>query len=164
MIGLSLPSKALVMPTNDDFEPRLGRLGDKGRKPRPRKFLSRVIAATNLARGGAPGCAQQSAFTGSRIGRGAGVGRVLSSRDRYGAFRQRRVIVKVRTIKLGGNGFEVAKAHLRYVERDGTTREDGRGQLYSADRDAVDRNAWLEPNSASSSARRTAWNMTTSSR
>ena len=164
MIGLSLPSKAPVMPTNDDFEPRLGRLGDKGRKPRPRKFLSRVIAATNLARGGAPGCAQQSAFTGSRIGRGAGVGRVLSSRDRYGAFRQRRVIVKVRTIKLGGNGFEVAKAHLRYVERDGTTREDGRGQLYSADRDAVDRNAWLEPNSASSAARRTAWNMTTSSR
>ena len=133
------------MPTSDDFEPRLGRIGDKGRKPRPRKFLSRVIAAANLARGGAPGRARQSAFTGSRIGRGAGVGRVLSSRDRYAAFRQRRVIVKVRTVKLGGNGFEVVKAHLRYVERDGTTREGGRGQLYSADSDAADRNAWLEP-------------------
>ena len=133
------------MSTEDDFEPRLGRLGDKGRKPRPRKFLSRVIAAANLARGSAAGRARQSAFTGSRIGRGAGVGRVLSSRDRFAAFRQRRVIVKVRTVKLGGNGFEVAKAHLRYVERDGTTREGGRGQLYSADRDAVDRNAWLEP-------------------
>ncbi|MCW0197621.1 relaxase/mobilization nuclease RlxS [Sphingopyxis sp.] len=133
------------MPTSDDFEPRLGRLGDKGQKPRPRKFLSRVIAAANLARGGAPGRARQSAFTGSRIGRGAGVGRVLSSRDRFTAFRQRRAIVKVRTVKLGGNGFEGAKAHLRYVERDGTTREGGRGQLYSADSDAVDRNAWLEP-------------------
>ncbi|MBB5708578.1 relaxase/mobilization nuclease RlxS [Sphingopyxis panaciterrulae] len=133
------------MPTSDDFEPRLGRIGNKGQKPRPRKFLSRVIAAANLARGSAPGRARQSAFTGSRIGRGAGVGRVLSSRDRFAAFRQRRVIVKVRTAKLGGNGFDVAKAHLRYVERDGTTREGGRGQLYSADSDAVDRNAWLEP-------------------
>src|SRR3546814_9129890 len=99
MIGLSLPPKAPIMSTYDDFEPRLGRLGDKGQKPRPRKFLSRVIAAANLARGGAPGRARQSAFTGSRIGRGAGVGRVLSSRDRFTAFRQRRAIVKVRTVK-----------------------------------------------------------------
>ena len=132
------------MPSNDEFEPRLGRIGDKGRKPRPRKFISRVIAATNLARGGASAHARQPAFTGSRIGRGAGVGRVLSSRDRYAAFRQRRVIVKIRTVKLGGKGFDAAKAHLRYVERDGTTREGGRGQLYGADRDKVDRNVWLE--------------------
>src|SRR3546814_11794195 len=68
-----------------------------------------------------------------------------SDLDRFTAFRQRRAIVKVRTVKLGGNGFEGAKAHLRYVERDGTTREGGRGQLYSADSDAVDRKAWLEP-------------------
>lgn len=132
------------MPSNDEFEPRLGRIGDKGRKPRPSKFISRVIAATNLARGGASAHARQPAFTGSRIGRGAGVGRVLSSRDRYAAFRQRRVIVKIRTVKLGGNGFEGAKAHLRYVERDGTTREGGRGQLYGADTDKVDRSAWVE--------------------
>lgn len=133
------------MSTEDDFEPRLGRIGDKSRKPRPRKFLSRVIAAANLARGGVSGRSPRSAFTGSRIGRGAGVGRVLSARDRYAAFRRRRVIVKTRAVKLGGKGFEGAKAHLRYVERDGTTREGGRGQLYSADSDAVDRGAWLEP-------------------
>ncbi len=132
------------MTTEDDFEPRLGRLGDRGGKPRPRKFLSRVIAAANLARGGAPGSVRRSAFTGSRIGRGAGVGRVLSSRDPYAAFRQRRVIVKFRTVKLGGKGFEGARAHLRYVERDGTTRDGGRGQLYGADADEVDRTAWLE--------------------
>src|SRR3546814_4956228 len=124
MIGVSPSPEAPIMPSNDDFEPHLGRLSDKGRKPRPRKFISRVIAAANLARGGASGRARQSAFTGSRIGRGAGVGRVLSSRDRYAAFRKRRVIVKIRTVKLGGKGFDAAKAHLRYVERDGTTRED----------------------------------------
>lgn len=132
------------MSGDDDFEPQLGRLGGKGKGPRQRKFLSRVIAATNLARGGASGRARQSAFTGSRIGRGAGVGRVLSARDRYAAFRQRRVIVKFRTVKLGGKGLEGAKAHLRYVERDGTTREGGRGRLYGAEGDEVDRSAWLE--------------------
>src|SRR3546814_11140147 len=84
MIGLSLPPKAPIMPTSDDFEPQLGRIGDKGRKPRPRKFLSRVIAATNLARGGAPGRVRQSAFTGSRIGRGPGGRRGLGSGGGWG--------------------------------------------------------------------------------
>jgi len=144
MIAASPLKSTPVMSSDDDFEPRLGRIGNRGRKPRPGKFLARVIAAANLARGGAPGRARRSAFTGSRTGRGAGTGRLLSARDRYSAFRQRRVIVKVRLVKLGGNGFEGAKAHLRYVERDGTTRDGGRGQLYGADADAVDRGAWLE--------------------
>jgi len=144
MITPPFPKMAPMMTPEDDFEPRLGRIGDKGEKPRPHAFRSRVIAAANLARGGASGQARGSGFTGSRIGRGAGVGRVLSERDRYAAFRQRRVIVKFRTVRLGGSGFEGAKAHLRYVERDGTTREGGRGQFYGADVDKVDRNAWLE--------------------
>lgn len=132
------------MTIEDEFEPRLGRMrGDE--KPRsPRKFLHRVIAAANLARGGAPGLSRKTGFTGSRIGRGAGVGRVLASRDRFAAFRQRRVIVKIRPVTLGGKGFAVAKAHLRYVERDGTTRDGDRGQLYGAETDKVDRNAWLD--------------------
>src|SRR3546814_3966603 len=33
---------------------------------------------------------------------------------------------------------------MHYVERDGTTREGGRGQLYGADSDTVDRAEWLE--------------------
>lgn len=132
------------MSDRDDFEPRLGRIRGGGKPRTPRKFLHRVVAAANLARGGAPGLSRKPGFTGSRIGRGAGVGRVLSARDRYAAFRQRRVIVKIRPVTLGGKGFAVAKAHLRYVERDGTTRDGGRGQLYGADTDKVDRNAWLE--------------------
>ena len=42
------------------------------------------------------------AFQGNRIGRGAGVGRVLASRDRYAAFRARRVVVKARIVKMAG--------------------------------------------------------------
>jgi len=128
--------------SDDDFEPRLGRMRAKGSK-QGRKFLSKVLAAANLARGGTAS-ARRSRFDGSRIGRGSGVGRVLGSRDRYAAFRARRVIIKSRIVKLAGKGFAAARAHMRYVERDGTTRDGGRGPLYGADADKVDGKAWLD--------------------
>jgi type IV secretory pathway VirD2 relaxase len=143
MVCLSLAGFRPIMAIDDDFEPRLGGMRARGKGKPACKFLHRVLAAANLARGGAPGRARKSGFTGSRIGRGAGVGRVLSARDRYAAFRQRRVIVKMRPVTLGGKGFEGARAHMRYVERDGTTRDGGRGRLYGADTDKVDREAWL---------------------
>src|SRR3546814_11929453 len=68
---------------------------------------------------------------------------VRAARYAQAAFRRRRVIVKARIVSLRGKGFDGAKAHLRYVERDGTTREGGRGQLYGAEADKVDRDAWL---------------------
>ena len=132
------------MAHDDDFEPRLGRMRAGGKGRQARKFLHRVLAATNLARGGVVLPGRRSGFTGSRIGRGAGVGRVLSARDRYAAFRQRRVLVKLSPVRLTGKGFGAAKAHLRYVERDGTTRDGGRGQLYGPEADKVDRKAWLD--------------------
>jgi type IV secretory pathway VirD2 relaxase len=131
------------MSFDDDFEPRLGRLRNKGPK-KGRKFLSKVLAAANLSRGGSGSVAGSRRFDGSRIGRGSGVGRVLGSRDRFAAFRSRRVIVKVSTVKLAGKGFGAARAHLRYIERDGTTRDGGRGQLYGADADKVDGKDFLE--------------------
>jgi type IV secretory pathway VirD2 relaxase len=131
------------MSSDDDFEPRLGRMRAKGNK-KARKYLSRVLAAANLARGGAGVAGRRSRFDGSRIGRGSGVGRVLGSRDRYAAFRARRVIIKASTIKLAGKGLAGAQAHLRYVVRDGTTREGGRGQLYGSDSDNTDGKAFLE--------------------
>src|SRR3546814_9985941 len=69
---------------------------------------------------------------------------VRAARYAQAAVRRRRVIVKARIVSLRGKVFDGAKAHLRYVERDGTTREGGRGQLYGADADKVDRNDWLE--------------------
>ena len=83
-------------------------------------------------------------FSGSRSGRGAGVGRVLGSRDRYAAFRQRRVVVKTRLIKLAGRGLKGARAHLRYLQRDGVTREGLPGNLYDATQDRADGKAFLE--------------------
>ena len=127
------------MNDDGDFQPRLGKIRSGGAK-QGRKFLHRVLAAAILARGGSGGRAspRKSRFDGSRIGRGAGVGRVLSARDHYAAFRQRRVIVKSRIVKLAGRGLQGARAHLRYIQRDGVTRDGAPGQLYGAEQDRVD--------------------------
>ena len=127
---------------DDDFKPKLGKIRSRGSKG-GRKFLHQVLAASNLARGGAGGT-RKSRFTGSRIGRGAGVGHVLANRDRYATFRHRRVIVKSRIVKLAGKGMNGARAHLRYIQRDGVTREGEAGELYDAEQDRVDGKAFLE--------------------
>jgi hypothetical protein len=135
--------KERAMADDEDFEPRLGRLRSLGSK-RARSFLARVLQATNLARGGG-GTAGRSAFAGSRIGRGSGAGRVLGSRDAHAAFRQRRVIIKSRIVRLSGaKGMDGARAHLRYIQRDGVTREGEPGQLYAAEHEQVDGKAFLD--------------------
>ena len=131
------------MSNDEDFEPRLGRMRARGKSP-GKKYLQRVIAAANLAGAVVGRSKRRARFDGSRIGRGSGVARVLVSRDQFAAFRQRRVIVKSRIVKLAGKGAAAARAHLRYVERDGTTREGDRGQLYGADSDTVDGQTFLE--------------------
>ncbi|TYC93929.1 relaxase/mobilization nuclease RlxS [Novosphingobium sp. BW1] len=132
------------MAHDDSFEPRLGRQRSQGVK-RPRRYLGRVLAAANLARGGEIGSRPASAsFTGSRIGRGAGVGRILASRRGHGAASRRRVIVKTSVVKLAGKGASAATAHLRYLQRDGTTREGERGALYGRDADVADGKAFGE--------------------
>ncbi len=127
------------MADDDDFKPKLGKIRSRGSKS-GRKFLHQVLAASNLARG----AAGKSNFSGSRIGRGVGAGRVLASRDRYAAFRQRRVIIKSRIVKLAGKGMNGARAHLRYIQRDGVTREGEPGQLYNALENEADGKAFLD--------------------
>lgn len=131
------------MADDDSFEPRLGRLRSQGGK-RARRYLSRVIAATNLARGRAASAASASSFSGSRIGRGSGVGRMLASRGSASALGHRRVIVKASIVKLAGKGAGAAAAHLRYLQRDGTTRDGQSGTLYGRDADVVDGKAFQE--------------------
>lgn len=130
------------MADDDSFEPRLGRQRQQGAK-RARRYLGRVLAAANLARGGAAASGPaRGAFSGVRIGRGAGVGRLLASRGNHAASNGRRVIVKASIVKLAGKGASAAAAHLRYLQRDGTTREGERGALYERDTDAVDGKAF----------------------
>ncbi len=126
---------------DDPFEPRLGRMRGKDGK-RTANYVGRVVVAARLA--GAKTGVQGRRFDGSRIGRGASVGRLLSSRDRLAGFRSRRAVVKTLLVRLGTKGMATAKAHLRYIQRDGVTRDGAPGELYSSDRDVADGKAFLE--------------------
>ncbi|UVC15141.1 relaxase/mobilization nuclease RlxS [Mesorhizobium onobrychidis] len=125
---------------DDEFRPKLGRIGSRGSKA-GKRFASQVRAAINRAGGRPP---RGGRFNGSRAGRGGAAAALLKSRDRYAAFRQRRVVVKARVVKLAGKGQDGARAHLRYIQRDGVTREGAPGELYGADSDSVDGTAFLD--------------------
>jgi len=123
------------MTQEDDFELWLGRIGDRGRGS-GKRFANRIRRAAQLA-GGARARGGARKFDGSRIARGAGAARVLLSGLRYRGQTARRVVVKASIVKLGQKGLARATAHMRYLQRDGTTREGERGALYSDREDQV---------------------------
>jgi type IV secretory pathway VirD2 relaxase len=75
----------------------------------------------------------------SRIGRGQAVADRLKrmAAERGPGERMRRIVVKARIVRLK-LGSRAADAHVRYLQRDGTTRDGERGRLYSAETDAAD--------------------------
>jgi type IV secretory pathway VirD2 relaxase len=120
------------MAGGDDFELWLGRIGTPPMRSRLAKAAARAGRTVGRGRSG-------STFTGARIGRGGGVASVLRTRGSS----HRRVIVKVRIVRLG-KGLSAARAHVRYLERDGTTREGEKGRLYGAEHDGVSGKSFLE--------------------
>lgn len=126
---------------DDLFEPKLGRIRAT-RSSRGRKYLHSVLAA--MMRSGVARGARTPRFAGSRIGRGGVAARSLGGRDRYGVLRVRRAVVKTRLVRLGAKALGAARAHLRYLQRDGVTREGEPGRLYSALEDQADGKAFLE--------------------
>ena len=127
------------MAKDDDFEPRLGRIRSNAPKDR---YLTGVLRGVARTAGTARRKGVQ--FDGSRIGRGSGAGRILKSRDRFGAFRGRRVVIQARVIRLKASGFNAARMHLRYLQRDGVTREGLAGELYDAKNDRAEGREFLE--------------------
>ena len=128
----------------DEFEPHLGRMHSRGGK-RARRYIQRVLAARSLARGAGPiGAAPRRRFDGSHLSRGAGVGRVLGARGARSALFGRRVVIKSCIVKLAGKGATSAAAHLRYLQRDATTREGERGRLYGPGDEEADGRAFRE--------------------
>ena len=82
---------------------------------------------------------------GLQRGRGAAFvrARTLSGGWRHSAPGMRRVVVKTRYVQNAGRNGKSA-AHLRYIQRDGTSRDGERGQLYSATEDRADGDAFVE--------------------
>jgi type IV secretory pathway VirD2 relaxase len=140
------------------FEPRLGRPGKgRGRGGRARALQSQLIG--RIARAGgdwrgvafAPGPGRQSGRFNAR-GRGAQLSRIGGgssawSIDRISGIRvrARRVTVKARVVKLSGmKAVGAAQAHLRYLQRDGVSREGEGARFYSTFSDDVDGKAFVE--------------------
>src|SRR3546814_20399069 len=112
------------MSDGDEFTPRLGRQRQQGGK-RARRYLGRVVGAA--IRSAEKGSIRSRRFDGSRIGRGASMGRLLSSRDRFGGMRARPAAVKKRLVRIGTQGMPAARATLTTSHRDDDTPEGAAG-------------------------------------
>ena len=123
------------MSGEDDFRVRPGRIRSTP-QPRARSFLQQALRAAQKAGGPRP----QSATRRSTWGRGRsaslGASRALLSRSR-GAVIKARVVR--RALTPGALG-----AHVRYLQRDGVTKDGEPGRLFDASGDSVDGNAFVE--------------------
>ncbi len=129
------------MVQDDMFEPKLGKIRSQRLKV-PKGFRARVLKASHR-NGGPKMPGVKRSPSASKRGRGSGVARVVSSGAKRGAGR-RRVIVKARYMKLAGKGLKAATAHLKYIQRDGVTREGAPGQMYGAATERADGAAFME--------------------
>jgi type IV secretory pathway VirD2 relaxase len=112
--------------TEDELRVRLGRIGNR----RGRKDVGYLNRVRNIAgKAGAVRPRSSAVFNGSRIGRGHAQGTVSASRRALGA---RRVVIKARVVRIKAGEIGAVNAHLRYVQRDGVTREGEPGDLYDA--------------------------------
>jgi type IV secretory pathway VirD2 relaxase len=157
----------------DDFRIRPGKVRDRngagtsarrigGMRRRRASFLGEVHQAIRRAGGNPDRLGRAGKGSGRFNARGRGAATALELKDRSAwsrdgsgrRTRARRVAVKARVVKLNpqrgatrGRQFVSAKAvdaHLRYLERDGVTKDGERGQVYSAERDVEDGRAFLD--------------------
>jgi len=105
--------------TGDDFRPRLGRIGDCGK----RSSMS-VLAHVRAARRGS-----------GRSGSG-GAARYAGS--------ARRVMIKARVVRIAGKGFALQRAHLSYLQRDGAGKDRERGAFYDREQEGVEGKDFLQ--------------------
>jgi type IV secretory pathway VirD2 relaxase len=122
-----------------NFTPKLGRIGWK-HGTRLDRYVNRVVHAAQAAGHGTQH--SKSRFTGARIGRGSAFGTLAGAGLYPGG--QRRVIVKARITKLKFGGLGAARAHLRYIQRDGVTPEGEAGELYGPETDEANGSLFLD--------------------
>lgn len=172
-IPLSIVS-VMASNDRDDFRIKPGRVRSRGSSVNTRSlsFLTQVKIAVRKAGGNPNRIGRGSGSAGGRQGKGSGRfnargrgAKVVTSfpkdssgwsRDGSGArFRSRRVVVKARVVKLNpqrgargpkmrGTVSRAADAHLRYLERDGVTRDGEKGRAYSAIENEADGRAFIE--------------------
>lgn len=143
------------------FRPKPGRIrSDTPKAGKAKSFLtqakklarqqgnahSRYSSRLGSGKAGKSGKASSGAGgPGIKRGRGASFvrARSLSGGWRHSTAGVRRIVVKTRYVQQAWKNGK-ASAHLRYIQRDGTSRDGERGQLYSANDDRADGDAFLD--------------------
>ncbi len=124
---------------HNDIKPKLGRIRDSASHAQLRTN-TQVLRETGRA--GARAVRQRGHVTSAMPKRGMGAGvRAAAGLIAPGS---RRVIVKARYTRISAGDMGAARAHLKYIQRDGVTREGEVGRLYDAQRDDVDGASFLE--------------------
>ncbi len=146
----------------DRFRPKPGRIRSDARGGGQTKSfftkvkkIARQQSSTVRSRPSSRGNVSSPAKSGtrSRAASGPGVRRgrgaaFVQSRNLSGGWRHsqpgsRRIVVKTRYVQGAGRNGKGA-AHLRYIQRDGTSHDGERGQLYSATEDRADGDAFID--------------------
>ncbi|MBB2199710.1 DUF3363 domain-containing protein [Gluconacetobacter sp. 1c LMG 22058] len=127
------------MVRENDFRPRLGRIRSP-RAQRLRPFVAQALASAQRAGG--------DGFRSGRNGGGSrssfGRGRVAAARaNRQLTSRTRRVTVKARVVRHSGRKAPLA-AHLRYLRREGVTKDGEKARLFGPGIDDADPKAFAE--------------------
>jgi type IV secretory pathway VirD2 relaxase len=121
------------------FEPKQGRIRDSARRT---NLTTARRVLTQAGRAGAGIVRQRGHIARDALRRGTAPG--LFARAGIMTPGSRRVIVRARYSRQVAGDLGAAKAHLRYIQRDGITRDGGPGQLYDATSDQADGNAFLD--------------------
>ncbi len=116
------------------FRPQPGKPQQRGQP-----FVNQVLRQANKAGTGKPRKAGHQ--PGARLGRGHVAARFSAQQLPSNA---RRVTIKTRLVNLRQAGKRSTLSHLRYIERDGVSREGDPGQAYGPLTDQTDLNAFEE--------------------
>lgn len=123
----------------DESDPKLGRIRD-ARRARAQRHAALVFR--QAGKHGARAVRQRGHISPATPKRGMGAGvRAAAGLIAPGS---RRVIVKARYTRIVAGDLGAARAHLKYIVRDGVTREGAPGRLYDATGDDIDGGAFLD--------------------
>ncbi len=124
---------------DDRFRPKVAPPKARGSSRAP-KFTSRVLkAASKIGPASGGTLRRQSSRGGARFGRGH-VAAKFAGQSLRGS--SRRVVIKTRLVNLAKVGSRATIRHLRYIERDGVTKDGSKACAYGHSTDAADIDAF----------------------
>lgn len=128
------------MAGNDEDRFRIKPAAPKSRGgPRSQRFVSQVLK--QVSKTGAKSASKSLGRPANTFGRGRVAAAIAGQRLGPNA---RRVVIKSRFVVLRRASPNSAAVHLRYIERDGVTRDGQKGQAYGADTDVADLKVFQE--------------------